>query len=239
MVYIIAIPLYYQTSSYAFPPPSDHPTTTARYIALRSTSDPILQDRDYAIAKDAVAWGWKVYDTDPSEPKMRDWWERYEATTRKNTCTWDDDLWRIWQREHCVRILEKNAELKGKGEGSGGVSAMQSALGKLKKVGRKVKRSVARREAVEYELRQVEGRKREKRRQAAKTEWTNANKDAEKSTLSLSWSFTERLERFDIDKRKECEVDVGTADDTTVRSAALFEMSKPMVLTRHSWLYRG
>jgi hypothetical protein len=242
MVYIISIPLYYQSSS--FPPSPDHLTTTARYIALLPTSSPILQDRDYAIAKDAVAWGWKVYDTDPEHPKMRDWWKKYNDTVGKKSCTWEDDLWRIWQREHGVRILEKDLRLKGKGEGhgKGGGNAMQTALGKLKKAGLRIRRGLVGREAVEYELRQLEERKRElrlqeKRRQAAKVEWANANKEAGSSTISLPGSFTERLERFDLGKGMDCEVDVGIAADVT--SGPPFRGLDQSVLTRHSWLYYG
>jgi hypothetical protein len=242
MVYIIAIPLFYQASSYAFPLSSDHPTTTARYIALLPTSDPILQDRDYAIAKDAVAWGWKVYDTDPELPKMKAWWKTYTNTVSKKSCTWDDDLWRIWQREHGVRILGKDLKLKGKAGGS--VSAMQMALGGLKKAGLRIKRSVIGREAVEWELRQLEERKRElrvreKRSKAAKVEWANANatQGAAGSTISLPGSFTERLERFDLGKTSGNEGGVGSADIATVPSAARSRDVDAVVLPRHSWLY--
>ena len=233
MVYIIAVPLFYQTSSYAFPLSSDHPTTTARYIALLPTSDPILQDRAYAIARDAVAWGWKVYETDPEAPKMKGWWKTYTDTINKKTCTWNDDLWRIWQREHGVRILMKDLKMKGKGEG-----AMQMALGGLKKAGFRIKRGVVGREAVEWDLRQLEERKtelrlKEKRRKAAKVEW--ANEEAEGSTISLPGSFTERLERFDLGKSGETRIE--DADAAAIPLAARSRDAEPVLLPRHAWIY--
>jgi hypothetical protein len=226
MAYIIAIPSFYQTKFYPFTPSSDHPTTTARYIALLPTCSPIQQDRDYAIAKDAVAWGWHVYDTDPALPAMKSWWKTYEDTVQKKSCTWDDDLWRIWQREHGVRILQKDLQVKaGKGEGEG------LMLGGLKKAGRRIKRGMVGREAVEFDLRQLEDKKREvrgreKRREKKKKEEASIKREAEESTVSLPRSFMERLGRFEMKKG---------SDDGKTETVGEGKGTEGVGLSRHSW----
>lgn len=111
MAIILAIPSYYRADSYVFVPKGDErPTTTARYIVLTPASSEILTTRNAAIAKDVAEWGWHVYNTDPSTPKMKKWFKKYDKAVKKST--WDDDIWRIWQREHGFRISEKHAELK-------------------------------------------------------------------------------------------------------------------------------
>ncbi|KAF1846834.1 uncharacterized protein K460DRAFT_256548, partial [Cucurbitaria berberidis CBS 394.84] len=105
MAYIIRIPLFYQSSSYPFPTSSDFPTTTATYIALAS-GPPDAQ----AIFNDCKAWGWKVEHRHLNSPKANEWWEAYNKSAIKKQ--WNEDLWRIWQREHGVRILQEDAKMK-------------------------------------------------------------------------------------------------------------------------------
>ncbi|KAL1798486.1 hypothetical protein ACET3X_002523 [Alternaria dauci] len=122
MVTIVAIPTYYQAYSYVFlyaRSPDVHPTTTTRYIVLIPASTEALTTRNAAIAKDVAAWGWRVYITDPSAPNMKKWLKKYYKAV--STQTWDDDIWRIWQREHGLKIAwadmqrkDKEASEKGK-----------------------------------------------------------------------------------------------------------------------------
>jgi hypothetical protein len=113
MVAMVAIPSYYRTDSYVFiykDPRNERPTTTARYIVLTPASTETLTTRNTAIAKDVAAWGWRVYNTDPSAPNMKKWFKKYEAAAKKNT--WDDDIWSIWQREHGLKVSARDADRK-------------------------------------------------------------------------------------------------------------------------------
>jgi predicted nuclease with RNAse H fold len=124
MITIVAIPSYYRTDSYVFiykDSQNERPTTTTRYIVLTPASTETLTIRNTAIAKDVAAWGWHIYNTHPSAANMEIWFEKYEAAAKKNT--WNEDIWRIWQREHGVRIAEADARRKGKEESDKGKMA--------------------------------------------------------------------------------------------------------------------
>ncbi|CAN9160406.1 unnamed protein product [Alternaria alternata] len=138
-VTIVAIPTYYQTESHVFIYPKsrdERPTTTARYIVLTPASTETLTTRNAAIAKDVTDWGWRVFNTDPSAPNMKKWFKKYDKAAKKNT--WDKDIWRIWQREHGLKIgwadmerKEKEASEKGKkGRFVHGVKKAGTYLGK-------------------------------------------------------------------------------------------------------------
>lgn len=156
---ILAIPIYYQDFAYLiYPHTPRYPTTTAEYIALRPSTDPAVTARNQTIAKDALTWGWHVYNVDIASPKMQNWWAQYEAAAKKES--WDNDIWRIWQREHGVRIAEERA--KSAGGGKKGDAREKSSSKKhlvihgMKKLGRRIQNP---RQAAELELRQREERK--------------------------------------------------------------------------------
>ncbi|KAH6882206.1 hypothetical protein BKA58DRAFT_15525 [Alternaria rosae] len=109
MVVVVKIPSYYRTSSYVMHY-NKHPTTTAQYIILTPASSEDLTTRNAAIAKDVASWGWRIYNTERSLPKMENWFTRYEKIAKKST--WDDDIWVIWQREHGLRIAAEDRDKK-------------------------------------------------------------------------------------------------------------------------------
>jgi hypothetical protein len=217
MVYIVKIPLFYRTTAY--PSSTNHPTTTARYVVLPTNSDSKAKTQNSAIFQDALGWGWRVYDVDRTDSKMKTWFEKYDTAAR--TSTWDDDIWRIWQREHGVRILEKDMALKGDSERN--LSAMQLAL---RNMGSWVQRHTSCRDGLEWDLRQLEDRKRTQRlEKKARKNTVMSNNQSQTSTLSLPGSFTERLEGFQASRSESDAVQ-------TVGEDAL-------MLTRHAWMSRG
>ncbi|USP78743.1 hypothetical protein yc1106_06017 [Curvularia clavata] len=204
---ILAIPIYYQEPAYLSYPHSPHyPTTTAEYIALPPSNDPYITARNQAIAKDAVAWGWRVYDVDETSPKMKNWWAQYKAVAKRES--WDEDIWHIWQREHGVRIARKHA--KDIDDSKGTSRKMHAAVRGIRKLGQWAQKS---RDAAESELRQYEERRkklreerkrkrREERKQELREEARKKGKTAEEiqddtaSEISLPGSFVGRLEAW-------------------------------------------
>ncbi|CAE7199494.1 hypothetical protein PTTW11_08470 [Pyrenophora teres f. teres] len=173
MIIIIAIPSYYLKTSYSSSPsPKTHPTTTTRYIVLAPTPCPTTATRNYTIAKDVLTWGWLVYSADISLPGNNAWFTKYQAAAQNTT--WEEDLWRIWQREHFVRILARE-------EGRTGESGL---LGMVRSLGGWVKRELDGRGAREGELREWEERRRQGEGHLKKSE----------SIVSLKGSFMQRLE---------------------------------------------
>ncbi|KAF1829435.1 hypothetical protein BDW02DRAFT_602540 [Decorospora gaudefroyi] len=161
MVHIIEIPPYYQTKYYSTPPnPTIHPTTTAHYIAL----DPTPSARNLTITSDALSWGWRVYELDPTLPRMAKWWQKYDARAANSGNVWQDDLWRIWQREHGVRILEQQARRSEIDGGAAEDGAWNKALQGVLGAGKWVRRMVGARERTECELRAWEEERRKARR---------------------------------------------------------------------------
>ncbi|KAF1944376.1 hypothetical protein EJ02DRAFT_481926 [Clathrospora elynae] len=215
MVYILSIPLFYQASSYPFRTSSSHPTTTARYIALllpsTSTSpNQALTDRNSTIAKDAIAWGWKVYSADPTLPRMLSWWAKYSNEAQKSN--WDNDIWRIWQREHGVRILERGLRIKGEREGGqGSMSTKEKAAKRARKVGDWVKRTTHVMGSTEFELRQLEDAKtRARRAEKRRREIVGGNGLVGASTVSIPGSLVGRLEGLKLIREASGE---GISDD--------------------------
>ncbi|KAF2829319.1 hypothetical protein CC86DRAFT_403959 [Ophiobolus disseminans] len=99
MPYIIHIPRHYQSRTHLMPALY---TTTATSVAV-STSSALAR----AIYADALEWGWNVErpDVDAWETE-NGMWEKYcEGAKRRR---WFDDIFRIWQREHGHRILQKD-----------------------------------------------------------------------------------------------------------------------------------
>ncbi|KAJ5030135.1 hypothetical protein PSV08DRAFT_347800 [Bipolaris maydis] len=105
---ILVIPFYYQKSDWlSYPYAPRYCTTTAEYIALPPSTNPIITTRNDAIAKDATAWAKRE--------------------------SWDDDIWRVWQREHGVRITEEDAKKKATDNES--ESKMDAVIRGVKKIG--------------------------------------------------------------------------------------------------------
>jgi hypothetical protein len=209
---ILAIPTYYQVFawlSYSHAP--RYPTTTAEYIALPPSTDPSITSRNDIIVKDAVAWGWHVYNTDLTSPKMKKWWAQYEAAAKRES--WDDDIWRIWQREHSVRIAEEAAKRKSGGKER--ENKMDAVIRGMKRIGQRTKNA---RHAAELQLRQMEDRKRVLRDEARDMrKCENEQLGTNTSEVSLPGSFMTRLDlwRGGLTKHKEYD---------------------PLVLSRHPWV---
>ena len=237
MTILLSIPLYYRSSSYPIHKP--HITTTAEYIALPHSNDTYIQDNNKAIAKDAAEWGWLIYDIDVTLPTMHKWWEAYLA--KKRVSTWDDDLWRIWQREHAVKLAEKEEKSRENAEKEG--HEAQEPTGKMGVVKNGVKKWAKRRSrnATDERLRRHEEnmsalrkkglseKAQEKAAQgqkAATTTTTMAKGECEVnvSETSLSDSFMEALESM------------GRLRDHTGDNR---DTSNPFVLIKQSWLYRA
>ncbi|KAF5847367.1 hypothetical protein GGP41_000080 [Bipolaris sorokiniana] len=91
---ILAISIYYQMSGWlSYPYTPRYHNTTTEYIALPPSNDPSIAARNDAIAKDATAWGWHIYNVDVTSPRMTKWWAQYETAAKSES--WDDDIWRI------------------------------------------------------------------------------------------------------------------------------------------------
>ncbi|KNG51723.1 hypothetical protein TW65_01120 [Stemphylium lycopersici] len=226
MTIILAIPLYYQTRSYPTYPSPPLPTTTAKYIALPPSSDPSIATRNHVIAKDTIAWGWRVHDMDPALPKNAKWLAKYSEAADK--ASWDDDIWLIWQREHGIRIAEADAKRKGgRRRGSRGVGVGEEAVaeeendtGKLGGVAHGVKRlgEWARKHsepAIERELRELEERKKELKKEERRRRTARDGIQVHVSEFELPREFTERL-----------------------GGGGVGEGGDALGLTRHSWLSR-
>ncbi|CAO2654644.1 Nn.00g113770.m01.CDS01 [Neocucurbitaria sp. VM-36] len=185
MIYIIHIPLFYQSSYYPFPTTSNLPTTTATSIAI-----PCNSPEAQAIFNDCKSWGWNVEHTHLDTLARKEWWANYVKKRRNKR--WEDDVWRIWQREHGVRILKRDEELKG--EQGQSMSGVQRAVSEVKKVGRWVRRNTVVRESTEAELRGLE----EAKTRAREGMRRQAELQAQASTMSLPGSVVERLESMRV-----------------------------------------
>ena len=225
MTIILAIPFYYQRRSYPTYPSPPLPTTTAKHIALPCPSDPVIAARNHVIAKDAIAWGWRVHNIDPALPKNAKWLAKYTEAAEKEP--WDDDIWLIWQREHGFRIAEADARRKGGRKSSIGKEAVaeeENDMGRfdlvrngMKKVGEWVKKHTEL--AIEKELRELEERKAELRKEEQQRRKRRTERDGTQvhvSEIELTSEFTERLGGGGVDQGGEA-----------------------LGLTRHSWLSRG
>lgn len=227
MVTIVAISSYYRTSSCVFVyNDNDRPTTTAQYVVLTPASSETLTTRNAAIAKDVTAWGWHVYNTDPSLPNMEKWFKKYEAAAKKNT--WDEDIWRIWQREHGVRIAEEEAKLKAVVAGEKG--KVGAVLHSAKKAGGLFSKLTMTLDYDERRLRQEEAGKEEKKR------WKLADDQlVARSTDLPPDPFADTCEIVE-DGRKTGKLRGGGGADAKGTSVEETTASNPVVLTRHSWL---
>ncbi|KAF2855559.1 hypothetical protein T440DRAFT_550939 [Plenodomus tracheiphilus IPT5] len=170
--YIIRIPLYYRTTSYPFPPPSSqHPTTTASHIALRTTTTSDKHSlpaphHTLKIITDVQSWGWTVQTITPtssssssssSTPATQIWLNTYTSIARHHP--WEHEIWRIWQREHGFRIRHRDEAFKS--EGRAGMAMMtpkQRVIQRLRNLGRwfDMRRHG---EGMEWQLRRAEARR--------------------------------------------------------------------------------
>lgn len=215
---IHAIPIYYQESTYlSYPHTPRHPTTTAEYIALPPSTDPYISARNITIAKDVIAWGWKIYDVDETSLKMKNWWAQYEAAAKEEP--WDDDIWRIWQREHGIRIAGKHAENVDDAKES--PSRIRFVVRGMKKVGKWAQKS---RDAAELGLRQYEERKKKLQKERERERHVKRKRELgdeiQKDTaseISLPGSFMGRLEAWR-------------------GGSANVKKYNPLKLTQHPWL---
>ncbi|KAI2475638.1 hypothetical protein Ptr902_12963 [Pyrenophora tritici-repentis] len=194
MILIVAIPSYYLTSSYAFTPsPKTHPTTSTRYIALGPTASSSLATRNHKIAKDVLTWGWLVYSADTSLPGNAAWFAKYQAAAKDKG--WEEDLWRIWQSEHGVRILARE-KVRRKGE--------RGVRGMVERVAGWVRREIDWRGVREGVLREWEEQRRVARGKGdeKKGEVERQVKKSE-SIISLKGSFMQRIEGLTGTKEME------------------------------------
>ncbi|EMD86181.1 hypothetical protein COCC4DRAFT_59606 [Bipolaris maydis ATCC 48331] len=117
---ILVIPFYYQKSDWlSYPYAPRYCTTTAEYIALPPSTNPIITTRNDAIAKDATAWGWHIYNVDVTSPKMK---KNAGLGTKLQQ-----------SREHGVRITEEDAKKKATDNES--ESKMDAVIRGVKKIG--------------------------------------------------------------------------------------------------------
>jgi hypothetical protein len=226
---IVAIPSYYRSSSYVFVPPEKHPTTTARYIILTPASSEILTTRNTTILKDVRAWGWNVYSTKRSLPNMEKWFTKYEKLAKKNN--WDDDIWKIWQREHGLKIAENDSQRKRDEIAS--KDKIGSVVYSVKRVGGCFGKNNMSIDYDERKLRREEEAKEEERR------WKLAdNQLKERSAVPVPDPFADSEEVVDDEENSgELKDDSGMEAKTTVGEGT--EAFDPAVLSRHSWLSRG
>ncbi|KAI4938223.1 hypothetical protein J4E85_000662 [Alternaria conjuncta] len=227
MVLILKIPPYYRSTSYVLHY-NRHPTTTAQYILLTPASSETLTTRNAAIAKDCVAWGWRLYNTDRSLPKMEKWFAKYEKLAKKNT--WDDDIWVIWQREHGLRINGEDEKKKAEAEAANGKSRLGSVVwGKDTWVG-----------SDELRLRVEHGPREEKRMRKWAEEQMREMPGLHDPFSDVHEVIGENDEYKD-EERLEGGLRGGGADGAGAKATTGGETEAltAVVLPRHSWLSRG
>jgi hypothetical protein len=231
MVIIVAIPRYYRSPSYVTQC-EKRPTTTARYIVLTPASSETLTTRNAAIAKDVEAWGWRIYNTNRSLPKMERWFTKYEKAAKKSN--WQDDIWKIWQREHGVKIAEE--DIKRKAVAAGDTSKVGAVLHSMKSVREQcLGKNNMSFDYDERRLRRTEADKEENRR------WKLADDQLKvRPMVSLPYPFSDGEEVVEEESvsgelRGGSGGDAGADAKTT--SGERNEVFDSVVLPRHSWLY--
>ncbi|EUC45446.1 hypothetical protein COCMIDRAFT_95518 [Bipolaris oryzae ATCC 44560] len=190
---ILQIPIFYQKWVWRKCPchPRYH-KTTAKYVAMPPSTDPVIAARNEAIIKDWRAWRWNVYNIDMTASSMKKWWSQYEKESKRES--WQDDLWRIWQEEHGFRILVEEAEKEAKEEAKRNAAndeseseiKMDAVIRGVKKIGQWARHSSQATAEAEAEMRQAEDRKRQL--------WEEAHVGRNASEISLPESFMTRLE---------------------------------------------
>ncbi|EUC31324.1 hypothetical protein COCCADRAFT_27940 [Bipolaris zeicola 26-R-13] len=122
------------------------------------------------------------------------WWAEYEPAAKRDS--WDDDIWRIWQEEHGVRIAMKEAEEEAEKkaverEGESKTDAMKRRVDKIGPWATNSK------EAADAEMRQAEDKKRRllvEEEERDMRQFENAQVGRNASEVSLSESFMTMLE---------------------------------------------
>ncbi|KAI4714249.1 hypothetical protein J4E89_001699 [Alternaria sp. Ai002NY15] len=237
MVLILKIPPYYRTTSYVLHY-NRHPTTTAQYILLTPASTETLTTRNAAIAKDCAAWGWRLYNTDRSLPKMEKWFAKYEKLAKKDT--WDDDIWVIWQREHGLRINGEDEKKKAEAEAANGKSRLESVVRGVKKAHWQVWGKDGWVGSDEQRLRIENGPREEKRMR----KWAEEQM-REMSGLHDPFSDVHEVigedDEDEDEERLEGGLRGGGADGADAKATPGGETDgmTAVVLPRHAWLSRG